>query len=227
LGRKARGQRHDAVWELVGGRIRQRRQARGLTLKKLGSACALSHPFLSQVERGLARPSVETLAAIADALDTTVAALTAPTPRANVSFIPREGGRRAPADGEPRPNGAWVVRETVDNTSLIEAFELTFEAETWHSEVMSHEGEEFIYMISGRLEIDVDGSTYVLRPGDALAFDGTQPHRYRYAEPGRALQVVVRAGGQAHNRSLESILEQRIARRGEPHDLPDRLSASE
>ena len=66
MGRKARNGDYDATSVDVGNRIRTRRHGRGLTLKELGGECGLSHPFLSQVERGLARPSLETLTAIAD-----------------------------------------------------------------------------------------------------------------------------------------------------------------
>ena len=48
---------NDTAAEL-GARVRELRRERGLTLKALGSLAGLSHPFLSQLERGLARPSV-------------------------------------------------------------------------------------------------------------------------------------------------------------------------
>src|SRR3982750_3021999 len=52
----------------VGARIRALRRARGLTLEELGALCELSHPFLSQLERGRARPSMVSLERIARAL---------------------------------------------------------------------------------------------------------------------------------------------------------------
>ena len=60
---------------VLGDRIRQLRKARGLTLKELGSRTGLSHAFLSQVERGLARPSMTTLGEIAEALGIGTSAL--------------------------------------------------------------------------------------------------------------------------------------------------------
>jgi len=53
--------------------VRSLRRQRGLTLKELGGRAGLSHPFLSQVERGLARPSVVSVERIADALNVPVA----------------------------------------------------------------------------------------------------------------------------------------------------------
>src|SRR3954471_16234711 len=63
----------------LGARVRALRRARGLTLKGLGRLAGLSHPFLSQVERGLARPSIGSVERIAAALDVSVAHLWAPT----------------------------------------------------------------------------------------------------------------------------------------------------
>src|SRR5690349_24836849 len=62
----------------LGARVRTLRRERGLTLKGLGRLAGLSHPFLSQVERGLARPSVSSVERIAAALDVSVARLWSP-----------------------------------------------------------------------------------------------------------------------------------------------------
>ena len=67
----------------LGARVRELRHERGLTLKALGRSAGLSHPFLSQLERGLARPSVASVERIAEALDVPVGALwSAPRPEA-------------------------------------------------------------------------------------------------------------------------------------------------
>src|SRR3954469_7225812 len=88
----------------LGARVRSLRRERGLTLKGLGRLAGLSHPFLSQVERGLARPSVGSVERIAAALDVTVAHLWAP---------PRSGGavRVVRADeGAVAEHGPEVLR---------------------------------------------------------------------------------------------------------------------
>src|SRR4051794_2500941 len=73
----------------LGARVRTLRRERGLTLKGLGRLAGLSHPFLSQVERGLARPSVGSVERIAAALDVSVAHLWAPTPQAAAVRVQR------------------------------------------------------------------------------------------------------------------------------------------
>ena len=61
----------------LGARIRELRKARGLTLVQLAAATELSHPFLSQLERGMHEPSVRVLRSVAAALDVSVETLLA------------------------------------------------------------------------------------------------------------------------------------------------------
>src|SRR5258708_4099371 len=61
----------------LGSAIRARRHLLGMTLVEVAASAGLSHPFLSQLERGLARPSMRSLTAIAATLGTTAQALMA------------------------------------------------------------------------------------------------------------------------------------------------------
>src|SRR5688500_13871412 len=91
----------------LGARVRELRQDRGLTLKALGRRAGLSHPFLSQVERGIARPSVGSVERIASALEVPVSALWAER-RAEGARVVRAdegavgGGRELPVGGAMR-----------------------------------------------------------------------------------------------------------------------------
>src|SRR5882762_7948762 len=74
----------------LGEAIRQRRHDLGLTLVDVAGRAGLSHPFLSQVERGQARPSMRSLTALAAALRTTAQALLALPESAPVSVVRHE-----------------------------------------------------------------------------------------------------------------------------------------
>ena len=76
----------DEATTALGARVRSLRQERGWTLKDLGREAGLSHPFLSQLERGLARPSVGSVERIARALGVAVGLLWS---------VPARGGRAA------------------------------------------------------------------------------------------------------------------------------------
>src|ERR1700741_4698299 len=94
----------------LGARVRELRHERGLTLKALGRSAGLSHPFLSQLERGLARPSVGSVERIAGALDVPVGALWS----------------------APRPEGAQLVRAGEGTTTLPGVRELWADGNGMH-----------------------------------------------------------------------------------------------
>jgi transcriptional regulator with XRE-family HTH domain len=150
----------------LGARVRKLRRERGLTLKGLGRLAGLSHPFLSQVERGLARPSVGSVERIAAALDVSVAHLWAPTLGSEVYIVRHDEGEvdegvRALGTGSPS------LREWTSRTRR------------WPDEPTVESGEIALYVARGALEVDLDGSVHALDEGDTLRFDGAIPHRLR------------------------------------------------
>jgi transcriptional regulator with XRE-family HTH domain len=157
----------------LGARVRALRRERGLTLKGLGQKAGLSHPFLSQVERGLARPSVGSVERIAAALDVSVAHLWAPPRRGDAVRVARAGeGQFEERDGAvqrlvPGEPGEPVLREWSSRTRR------------WPAEPSVLRGEVAIYVARGALEIELAGTVQALEEGDTVRFDGAIPHRLR------------------------------------------------
>jgi transcriptional regulator with XRE-family HTH domain len=172
----------------LGPRVRELRQDRGMTLKALGLRAGLSHPFLSQLERGLARPSVGSVERIAGALDVPVSALWAER-RPDVARVVRadEGSVRPHAD-ERAPGG---VRELPLSGTRMRVREWSGGGRDWPEERETAIGEVLLYVVRGALEADLDGTLHRLEAGDALTFDGAVRHRFRRTGPAgtRALYV--------------------------------------
>jgi transcriptional regulator with XRE-family HTH domain len=170
----------DAAAMHLGARIRALRRERRLTLKALGRLAGLSHPFLSQVERGLARPSVESMTRIATVLEVPVAELWAP-PRAaeRVRLLRRDEGapdrygfRTIPGDPVLRE---WSARDR-----------------RWPERYEVLGGAVALYVARGAIDVDLDGEVLELSEGDTLRFDGAVPHRLRRSGGSntRALMIV-------------------------------------
>lgn len=165
-----------AGWSELGTEIRARRHRLGLTLVSLAQRCELSQPFLSQVENGRAAPSMESLARIAAALDTTPQALfsgpgaVADDPvvvrRTDESVVVLDRGPESivrlvlPGDGPFR---------VLEFHGLPEQF-----AETWE-----HHGFEAVYVIDGAVEMQVGDEIIRLASGDFLSYSPDRPHRLR------------------------------------------------
>ncbi len=166
----------DAVAAALGASLRRLRKAHDFTLQQLADVCGLSQPFLSQLENGKAMPSLLTLHHVAAALDTTAQTLLDPHPEAVVSLV-RAGQERCFELRE-----GVTVRFLVEGDSHhLEPNEVTLEAgvETGHDHV-AHHGEELVYVLAGRLEVDLEGrEATVLGPGDAYAFPATAAHCWR------------------------------------------------
>jgi transcriptional regulator with XRE-family HTH domain len=154
----------------LGARVRTLRRERGLTLKGLGEKAGLSHPFLSQVERGLARPSVGSVERIAAALDVSVARLWSPPRSGETVQIVRAGDGASDEQGLRdlgHVPGAPVLREW------------SSPSRRWPGEYTVQDGEIAVYVARGAIEIDIDGTIHELSEGDTLHFDGTTRHRLR------------------------------------------------
>jgi len=172
----------------IGARVRELRQDRGLTLKALGRRAELSHPFLSQLERGLARPSVSSVERIAEALGVPVAALWAARPPEAARVVRAGEGNVAPHAGGTAPGG---VRELPVGGRTMRVREWSGGARDWPAEPETTVGEVLVYVVRGAIEVDLDGTVHALSAGDAVAFDGAVPHRVRRCGPAstRALYV--------------------------------------
>jgi transcriptional regulator with XRE-family HTH domain len=151
----------------LGARVRELRRVRGLTLKALGREAGLSHPFLSQLERGLARPSVGSVERIAQALEVPVSALWTRPPLGSASVV------RRPEDA------ADGAREILAGDSALRMHEWSSATKGWSEDAETTTGEVCVYVVRGVIEVDLAGTVHALRAGDAVLFDGSVPHRLR------------------------------------------------
>ena len=174
----------DASAADVGGRIRMLRTQNGMSARALAAALGISPSAVSQIERGVLQPSVSRLIAITDALG---------VPLASVFDAREDPGARASAPSEDfalqrsgqsatvrLESGVLFRRLSPGRTPGVEYFESTYppgsSAHT-DSQLFRHDGYEVGTMKSGELTIDFDDERVVLRPGDAVSFPCSRPHR--------------------------------------------------
>ena len=157
----------------VGAIIRARRRQMQMTLQALGDSAGVSIGYLSQVERDRATPSLGTLAQIARALDVGIDYFIA-TPNAE-DALTREGERR-----KFSVDGSSVIYERLGAEfpgNVLSSFILTVPP-GYRSEVVSHEGEEILYVLEGAIIQRLDDQEMVMSAGDSLHFRGNRPHAW-------------------------------------------------
>ena len=163
----------------LGAKIRALRKERGFTLKVLAQLSGLSHPFLSQVERGLARPSMSSLHQISEALGTNASWLLAGSENTREATVVRASDTAAvPASELGDVDG--VRRVVAPEASPFQVVEFSGAPDGFR-EYWVHDGFETIYVISGVVDVDLDGEIFRLEPSDSISYDTRQPHRLRAA----------------------------------------------
>jgi transcriptional regulator with XRE-family HTH domain len=157
----------------LGPRLRALRRSKRLTLRELADRAAITESFLSQVERGVASPSIATVQRIARALGLSIAELF--SERSSTSLV-----RRADRDRISYP-GLRAVDEFLTSApngrlqiilSTIEPGGGTGEEPYTHDS-----DEEVVIILEGQLDVWVDEEHHVLREGDALTLASRTPHR--------------------------------------------------
>jgi mannose-6-phosphate isomerase-like protein (cupin superfamily)/DNA-binding XRE family transcriptional regulator len=175
----------------LGATIRRLRRERGLTLVQLAELAELSNPFLSQLERGRTRASMESLHRIARALGTTTPGLLAAS--SGDDSAPRVALTRA-GSGRVVTHGLGQTRPLVSGARGMYPVEFVVTSGRYE-EFYEHEAAELIYVLGGRLEVDLDADgSQLLGPGDLLYFSGGVRHRSRMRGRRPAQALVVQAG---------------------------------
>ncbi|GAA3466606.1 XRE family transcriptional regulator [Nonomuraea roseola] len=176
----------------VGARLRRIRTQRGVSLSALAEATGISKSTLSRLESNQRRPSLELLLPIAQAhqvpLDELVGAPEVGDPRIRCKPLVRNGRTVLPLTTQPGPLQAWK--------SIIPA-------EQNQPRPITHEGYEWMYVLSGRVRLIVADHDVIMGPGEAAEFDTRLPHWFGPAgdTPVEVLNLFGRQGERMHVRA--------------------------
>lgn len=178
----------DAADGLVGLKLRTLRKRRGLSLQAVATATGISIGHLSQLERDLASPSIKMLHDLSRTLGVSISWFfgSGETDGAEVQYIVR-------ADDRERIRFGDGIDDFKLNSGAIKRLGLlwsTFDAgATSGAESYTHDGEEAGVVLTGELELWIDGRLITLREGDSFSFPSSRPHRYRNPGPQRTVVV--------------------------------------
>jgi DNA-binding XRE family transcriptional regulator len=164
----------------VGSSIRRRRKQLGLTLVELAEASDLSQPFLSQVERGRATPSMRSLNAVAAALGTTGPRLLAAGSAAPVRVSRRDDVSSVANDvGVSAAGATGRTRSLAGGDGLVAITE--YEGGMYEmTDFFRHRAGEMLYVVRGRVEVELEGRPVVaLEERESVAIEEHLGHRWR------------------------------------------------
>lgn len=174
----------DPVLDAVGPRLRELRRRRGGTLAGLSESTGISVSTLSRLESGGRKPTLELLLALARAyqvpLDELVGAPSPGDPRIRIRPVRRGGRTLIPLTRQP---------------GGIRAYKMIAPADEPVGEQQSHEGYEWMYVLSGQLRLMLGELDIVMRPGEAAEFDTHTPHWFGSAGQ-RPVELLILFGPQ-------------------------------
>lgn len=171
----------------LGTRLRLARQTRGMTLKSLATAANCSESLLSKIENGKASPSLPMLHRLVEVLDTNIGWMFEEVDD-DEAIVFRAGARPLiTLDALRRGDGISLERVIPYSSGhLLQCNIHHIEPEGESEGPIQHVGEEVGYVLTGRIELIVDGKNHDLTAGDAFVFRSELPHHYRNVGKERA-----------------------------------------
>lgn len=163
----------------IGEKVRVLRKGKKLGLVQLGAHTGLSPGMLSKIERGNLVPTLPTLLRIALVFGVGLEHFFAEGDEPVLAVV-RKGERLRLPDRPESAEPAYFF-ESLDfrvPDRPMEAYRAEFTGAAG-SAAHEHAGPELVYVLSGRLAIEIAGRPVVLDEGDAVHFDSTVPHSYR------------------------------------------------
>jgi transcriptional regulator with XRE-family HTH domain len=189
-----------------GHRLRTAREEKNIGLRELARRLGLSPSLISQIETGKTEPSINTLFAMVSELELSVNEIVfdlerdgdPPSAESDGKTGAARRPRRSGGPGSTEPPGSPVQRKSNRTSISLEAGvswqRLTAQADhnvdflllryppgsesTPPHSLMRHNGTEYGYILSGRLEVSLGFDRYIIGPGDSISFDCTEPHRF-------------------------------------------------
>ena len=172
----------------LGLQIRKKREQKGITLTKAAKEMNISPSFLSQIERGIVSPSISTLRAIADYLNTYIGVLLGESVSEENAVIVRQNDRsRSIVWGK----GIKLHILSPSNSNLEFMYDEYEINSSTGDKLYQHEGEECAFVLEGKLEINLSGNVFILNKGDFIWFQSTIPHKITNLSDKKSLAIWV------------------------------------
>jgi transcriptional regulator with XRE-family HTH domain len=176
----------------VGPRLKRVRVRRGVTLTELAAATGISKSTLSRLETGQRKPSLELLLPIAQAHQ---------VPLDELVGAPEVGDPRIRP--KPRKRNGRIVVPLTQTPSGMHAWKVIIPPEPGEPELRTHEGHEWLYVLSGRMRLILGDHDITMGPGEVAEFDTGLPHWFGPAsdQPVEILSLLGRHDDHVHVRA--------------------------
>lgn len=162
----------------IGGAVRRKRLAHGLTLAELAVGADMSTAMLSRIENGQAGASLDVLERICAALGVSLSAIFKEVEKTEGSaqLIKAADQPEVVRSGTKHGHTYRLLSYHRGPRQPFEPFLIEMDKDSENYPRFQHPGTEFIYMLSGRMKYQFGDKTFLVEPGDAFTFSGEVEH---------------------------------------------------
>lgn len=159
----------------LGERIRRKRESLHLKLNDVANRVGISSSALSQIENAKAFPTILTLKSIADCIHTTVGELIGENETLSKQPLIKDSKRKF-VKGNKSGTKLYLLSHH-DPLKQMETFLIEFVPDSNVDKIMSsHPGQEFCYVIEGKVEFVLENTIYTLEKDDSFYFNSNIEH---------------------------------------------------
>lgn len=159
----------------IGSRIRRLRLHQGRTITEVAKLCGFSKGLLSKIETGKIVPAIATLTKIAGVLGVKVSVLMEEGEVANVAVTPEMNPYGGAFVATSKGYSIYGLAPQFLNKKM-QPLLICSQKNLVHPHSVSHEGEEFIFVLEGSVRIHVGNSEYMLSKGESIYFEAVNEH---------------------------------------------------
>lgn len=181
----------------IGPKIRALRAAKGLSLVELGDHTDLSAGMLSKIERGSVFPTLPTLLRVSLVFGVGLDHFFVEGEKPVLEVVLAKDRLRFPNTTDRTPSFFFESLDFPVQDSNLDAFLATFQPRTAATDPHEHNGDEFLFVISGSLCITIHNEKHELNKGDSMYFDARYPHSYKALGEDRSQIIVCMIAGES------------------------------
>lgn len=176
----------------LGTRLASLRKLNGLTLEQLATRAEITKSYLSKLERGLSSPTIATLLKLARALGLDSEQLIGAHSRQDEIVVVKASDRVPFSRSDEREGYTYeAIAATRQSKSMVPFIMCPPHALDEEKDLVSHAGEELIFLVSGKMEVVFADRRIRMDAGDSIYFNASIPHRSRSIGKTQAQALVV------------------------------------
>jgi transcriptional regulator with XRE-family HTH domain len=173
------GPENEDVTVRVGERVKRAREQRGLSLMDISRRTGIDVPTLGDIEEGSIAPPLGTVIKLAKALEMKMGYFISGDEEKTYTVV-RRGDRKVVSrfDAKKAKHYGYEYESLAPHKKdrHMEPFLVTLLPAATEEERSTHDGQEFIFVLTGKMEVRLGDEVHVLEPGDSIYYDSTVPH---------------------------------------------------